>query len=196
MFLLWLRQLTWCGDQTPTSAPPPAKGRSSLTNSPVFPPGPLYYWVLHWPIYTFLLVRSSCPLSAAVLHALLCLKVCSWCIHGKRCTPRPPTPPHLVPSPLFTFCCFYFSGVGRLAGHITNYLSLNKFHQDPIKHHCPGSNNHSKPAHTGHLPRNPVTGHLFLRSLPFSYTAFCSALSPSHSRAWAIPDQGQHVKCR
>ena len=34
----------------------------------------------------------SCPLSAGVLHALLCLKVYSWCICGERCTPHPATP--------------------------------------------------------------------------------------------------------
>ena len=44
-------------------------------------------------IYSFLLIRYSCLLSAGVLHALLCLKVYSWCIHEVRCTPCPPTPP-------------------------------------------------------------------------------------------------------
>ena len=37
-FLLWLRQLPQCGDWTPASVPPPTKGRSSPTNTPVFPP--------------------------------------------------------------------------------------------------------------------------------------------------------------
>ena len=37
MFLLWLRQLPRCGDWTPASVPPPAEGRSSPTNTPVFP---------------------------------------------------------------------------------------------------------------------------------------------------------------
>ena len=54
---------------------------------------PSSYRVLRSSIYSFLLVRYSCPLSAGVLHALLCLKVYSWCIRGERCTPRPPTPP-------------------------------------------------------------------------------------------------------
>ena len=49
--------------------------------------------VLHRPIYSFLLVRYSCLLSFGVLHALLCLKVYSWCICGERCTPHTPTPP-------------------------------------------------------------------------------------------------------
>ena len=44
-------------------------------------------------IYSSPLVRYSCPRSAGVLHALLCLKVYPWCIRGERCTPDPPTPP-------------------------------------------------------------------------------------------------------
>ena len=57
-----------------------------------FPLVPSSYQILRGSIYYFPLVRSSCPLSAGVLHALLCLKVYSWCIHGERCTPRQPTP--------------------------------------------------------------------------------------------------------
>ena len=38
---------------------------------------PLSYQVLHGSIYSFPLIRYSCPLSAGVLHALLCLKVYS-----------------------------------------------------------------------------------------------------------------------
>ena len=41
---------------------------------------------------SFPVVRHSCLLPAGVLHALLCLKVYSRCIHGERCTPYPPTP--------------------------------------------------------------------------------------------------------
>ena len=37
------------------------------------------YRVLRGSIYSFPLVRYSCPLSAGVLHALPCLKVHSWC---------------------------------------------------------------------------------------------------------------------
>ena len=52
-------------------------------------------------LYSFLLVRYSCQLSAGVLHALLCLKVYSSCICVEKCTPHPPTPlPSLNPSPL------------------------------------------------------------------------------------------------
>ena len=49
MFLLWLRQLPWCGDQNPASIPLPAKSRSSPNNTPVFPPSsfilPSFVWV-------------------------------------------------------------------------------------------------------------------------------------------------------
>ena len=58
-----------------------------------FPLVPLSYRVLCGSIYSFLLVRSSCPLSAGVLYALPYLKVYSWCIRGERCTPCPPTHP-------------------------------------------------------------------------------------------------------
>ena len=57
-----------------------------------FPLVPLSYRVLRGSIYSFPLVRYSCPLSVGILHALLCLKVYSWCIHGERCPPCPPTP--------------------------------------------------------------------------------------------------------
>ena len=44
---------------------------------------PSPYLVLHGSIYSFPLVRYSCPLSASVLHALLCLKVYSWSIQER-----------------------------------------------------------------------------------------------------------------
>ena len=48
MFLLWLRQLPRCGDWTPASVPPPAKGRSSPTNTATFLPSsfirPSFAW--------------------------------------------------------------------------------------------------------------------------------------------------------
>ena len=95
MFLLWPRQLPWCGDQTPTSFPhSPSAGPVLLTV--FFPQVPLSYRVLCGSIYSFLVVRYSCPFSAGVLHALLCLKVDSRRICGERCIPCPPTPPPSV----------------------------------------------------------------------------------------------------
>ena len=57
-----------------------------------FPLVPSSYQVLRGSIYSFPLIRHSCPLSAGVPHAPLCLKVYSWCICGERCSPHPPTP--------------------------------------------------------------------------------------------------------
>ena len=91
VFLFWPKQLPWYGGWTPASIPPPAKGRSSPTDILVSRP-PLVsssYRVFHSPICFFMVVRFSCLLSYGVLQALLC----SWCIHGERCTPCPPTPP-------------------------------------------------------------------------------------------------------
>ena len=53
---------------------PPRAGPVLLTLlfSPLVPSS---YRVLHGSIYSFLLVRYSCPLSTGVLHAFLCLKV-------------------------------------------------------------------------------------------------------------------------
>ena len=48
MFLLWLRQLLRCGDQTPASVPPPAEGRSSPTNTPVSPPSSFVLLTFVW----------------------------------------------------------------------------------------------------------------------------------------------------
>ena len=93
MFLLWLRQLPHCGDWTPASVPPPMEGRSSPSNTPVFPPSSFILPSFVWFCIFFSVVGFSCTLLAGVLHALLFLKVCSWCIHGERCTPCPPTPP-------------------------------------------------------------------------------------------------------
>ena len=72
--------------------PHPLRAGPVLLTLLFFPLVPLSYWVLPGSIYSFPLVRYSCLLSAGVLHAVLCLKVYSWCISGERCTPRPPTP--------------------------------------------------------------------------------------------------------
>ena len=123
MFLPWLRQLPWCGDQTPASVLPPAEGRSSPTNTPVFPPVPSSSQVLRGSIYSFLLVRYSCPLSAGALHALLCLKGYSWCIHGERCIPRSPTPPPSCSSYVLHFISL-ISGKRKSVDEISRKLVL------------------------------------------------------------------------
>ena len=93
----------------PCFSSPTLKGRCSPTKTPVFPPSSFILPSFAWVYIFFPLVRYSCPVSAGIVHALLCLKVYSWCIHGERCTPRPPTPP---PS-CFHFCMFSFSFVSK-----------------------------------------------------------------------------------
>ena len=80
--------------------PHPSRAGPVLLTLLFSPLVPSSYWVLCGSIYSFPLVRYSCLLSAGVLHALLCLKVYSWCIHGERCTPCPHTSP---PSSRFLF---------------------------------------------------------------------------------------------
>ena len=80
--------------------PYPLKAGPVLVTLLFFPLVPSSYQVLRGSIYSFPLVRYSCLLTV-VLHALLCLKVYFWCIHGERCTPHPPTPsPSYSPSPI------------------------------------------------------------------------------------------------
>ena len=67
-------------------------------------------------IYSFPMINYSCSLSAGVLHALLCLKMYSWCIRVERCTPCPPTPlpscslliPILILFPSFLLTIIFF----------------------------------------------------------------------------------------
>ena len=66
---------------------------SSPTNTPVFPPSS-FVLLSFVRVYIFFYAgQVSCMLSAGVLHALLCLRVYSWCTRGERCTPRAPTAP-------------------------------------------------------------------------------------------------------
>ena len=90
--------LPQCGDWTPVSVPPHRMAGPVLVTLLFSPLVPSSYQVLCGSIYSFPLVRYSCPLSAGVLRAFLCLKVHSWCIHGERCIPCPPTPlPSFLP---------------------------------------------------------------------------------------------------
>ena len=124
VFLLWLRQLPWCGDQTSASVPPPTQGRSVPTNTPVFLHSS--YQVLRGSIYSFPLVRYSCMLSAGVLHAILCLKVYSWCTHGERCIPHPPTP---LPSCSPQSVVFRYNNPSRRKDpHTFSIIALDKVH--------------------------------------------------------------------
>jgi len=63
----------------------PPRAGSDLLTLLFFPLVPSSCWVLRGFIYSFPVVRYSCPLSAGVLQALLCLKMYSWCVQGERC---------------------------------------------------------------------------------------------------------------
>ena len=107
--------LRWRSD--PYFNSPPTKGKSHPTNTPISPLVPSYYWVLCGSIYPFPLVRHSSPLSAGVLHALLCLKV-----YSDVSMERDVLHLHLLPCPLvlFDFRAFYqmsFSMPGSHPGH-------------------------------------------------------------------------------
>ena len=93
-----LTQLPWCGDQSPPSVPPPAKIRSSPTNTPVFPPSSFIL-----PSFTWFYIFFST--GQVLLSTLSWYSACTSVTEGvflmylvERCNPRPPTPP---PSLLF-----------------------------------------------------------------------------------------------
>ena len=52
MFLLWLRHLSQGGTRTPASVPPPTKGRSSSTNTPISLPSSFILLSFVW-VYIF-----------------------------------------------------------------------------------------------------------------------------------------------
>ena len=104
------RQLPHCGDWTPASVPPPAKGIFSATNTPVSPPLPAPHpvpssYLLPNFAWFYIFFSTGQVLQSALSWCSVCTSVSEavfWCIHGERCIPRPPT---LLPS-----CfppCFY-----------------------------------------------------------------------------------------
>ena len=128
MFHLWLSDCPDMGIEPLLQFPHPLWAGPVLLTLLFFPLIPLSYWVLHGLIYSFLLVRYSCSLSAGVLHALLFLKVYSWCIHGKRYTPHPPT---LTPScspQIFGFCQIFCSRIFLWSQNLVCILELTFCH--------------------------------------------------------------------
>ena len=106
--------------------PHPPRAGPALLTLPFFPLVPSSYRVLHGSIYYFPLVRNSCLLSAGILDALLCLKVYSWCIHGERCTPCPPTSlPSCSPqlSGLFSITHVFF--IENLSYHVEKEMATH-----------------------------------------------------------------------
>ena len=79
MFLLWLRQLPQCGDGTPASVPPPTDGRSSPTNTPVFPPSSFLLLSFAW-FYIFFFCWSGTPVHSKLVFYM------HFCVY--RCVPN------------------------------------------------------------------------------------------------------------
>ena len=86
----------------PVSVLPPTEGRSSPTNTPVFPPSSFILPSFAW-FYTFFsagqVVLSTLSWCSGCTSAS---EVYSWCILGDRCTPRSPTPP-----PSCSICIYF-----------------------------------------------------------------------------------------
>ena len=71
----------------------PTEGRSSPSNTPVFPTSSFLLMSFAW--FYILFPAGQVLLSALSWHSA-CTSVSegvSWCIRGERCTPCPPTPP-------------------------------------------------------------------------------------------------------
>ena len=78
MFLLWLRQLSQCGDRILASVPQPAEGRSSPTNTPVFPPVPSSYWILKVKMQVTQPCLTLCDPLDYIVHGILQAKILEW----------------------------------------------------------------------------------------------------------------------
>ena len=70
----------------------------SIFKSPQMIPVPLSHPPFVLPSFAWFYIYFSggqelLPVLSCVLQDLLCLEVYSWCIHGERCTPSPPTLP-------------------------------------------------------------------------------------------------------
>ena len=74
MFLLWPRQLPQCGDWTPPPVPAPTEGRSSPSNTPVFPPSSFVLPSVCMLLYT-LFQWSGTPVCSQLLF---CKHFCVW----------------------------------------------------------------------------------------------------------------------
>ena len=77
MFLLWLRQLPWCGDQTPISVTLPTEDKSRPTNTLVFP---LVHPTKFCMVLYILFLWSGTPVHSQLVF---CMHFCVW-----RCIPN------------------------------------------------------------------------------------------------------------
>ena len=123
MFLLRLRQLPQCGDWTPTSVPPLAEGRSSPTDTPVFPPRsyvlPSFVWFyIFFSIGQILLSALSwCSVCTSVSEGVFLMypwrQMYSMATYSSAILFSPPNTPFWVIYDLFqnhwpkSLSCFY-----------------------------------------------------------------------------------------
>ena len=140
MILIWLScPLSGTGPQL--QVPHLLRAGPVLLTLLFFPLVPSSYQVLRGSIYSFPLVRYSCPLSAGALHALLCLKVYSWCI-VERDVRHVHLLHHLVLCPAaflhrlyFTSLCLLFlEGNGSIPGFYNHIQYIGQLH---LTHHVP-----------------------------------------------------------
>ena len=120
MFLLWLRQLPWCGDWTPASVAPPAKDRSSPTNTPVYPPSSFILPSFAW-VYMFF------SAGRVLLSALSWCSACTSVSEGvflmypwEGCTPHLPT----LPPSCSSLCIKFWDWVLQLCTSFPRFCQL------------------------------------------------------------------------
>ena len=95
-------QLPWCGDLNPGSTPQPPRYRLVLFT--IFLCFPSFLHSTKFCVDLCIPFRwSGTPASSQLiaLQDLLHVKMYSWCIHGERCTPLPPTSLPCLPWALF-----------------------------------------------------------------------------------------------
>ena len=99
-------QLPPCGDWTPASVPPPAKGRSSPTNTPVFSPSSFILLSFAWSYIFFstdqvlLSTLSWCSACSSVSEGVFLMY--PW----REMYSSPPTPLPSCSPPIFNIKCF------------------------------------------------------------------------------------------
>ena len=73
--------------------PHPPKAGPIQSNPPIFPTSSFILLSVAWSYIFFSTGQVLLSTLSWCSAWFLCLKMCSWCIPGDRCTPHPPTPP-------------------------------------------------------------------------------------------------------
>ena len=115
MFLLWLRQLPWRGDQTPVSVTLPTEDRSRPTNTPVFP---LVHPTKFCMVLYILFLWSGTPVCS---QQVFCIHFCVW-----RCIPDVSVERDVLHVHLLLYHLFLSPKQGTVNEPIDN-LPVNKY---------------------------------------------------------------------